>query len=328
MAPRSSAASASARAAMAPTGSASGGPPAGAKSTEREATGKAPNPSARAARPGPGPRCRPGRPGRAPGTRPGAGGRAGGGHRPEALAPPPPPARTGRWGHRARPQQVQARRHHLGQGGLPRVLQGCGAGVGGAHQHEETAAMGPAGGQEGLEGVQAQVGAHRERVGGEGGVGHQVGAGIGRCGAADVAPLGVGDHQQARGAGVGADGLEGGHAWGAQLLEEGNLGLDRRHPTGDGFDHLGPEAAHLGGGQDAKGRARQAVPPGLDHRGNTVQVRIQADGQGHVHAPAGLGQALSKGDHGATPRGPPRRGPPGPADPDASHNCRWSPVSG
>ena len=97
--------------------------------------------------------------------------------------------------------------------------------------------------------------------------------------------LGVEHHEQAALAGVLDDGVQGRHALGAELLEEGRLGFDDRHERGDDVDHLAGEAAE-GFGAGAGGFA--------EFCGKEVPARVDADHRGGAAIGDGLGEALAE----------------------------------
>ena len=113
------------------------------------------------------------------------------------------------------------------------VLEHASAGVRGLYQHEHPGRPADRCVDERLQAVVAQVRADRQGVGPPRTVPAQKTLGVGRGGRADVVPLAVQHHEQPFFAGVAHDLGQGGHSGRAKLLEEGRLGLDRRHPRGN-----------------------------------------------------------------------------------------------
>src|SRR6476469_332425 len=149
------------------------------------------------------------------------------------------------------------------------------AGVRGAGEHEQAGAV-AAGGQEGREGVAAHVRSHGQ------GVGHrplavpgvQPGLGVGGAGRADIAALGVDDHQQTGLACQLADPLERRDAVAAERLEERDLRLHRDGLAGHRVDHAGAEPLV------GPGPARAARPEAGDQLGRQLlDPGIEADAQ-------------------------------------------------
>ncbi len=132
----------------------------------------------------------------------------------------------------------------------------------------------PAGGDEGLERVAAEVGVDGERVGERlpALARLEVGVGVGAGGRADVAALAVDDHEQAGVARVGDDALEGGEPVAAEHLEEGELRLDRDDVRSDRVDDAAAEA------RGCLGRRRPAdVGVAAQLQREQVEPRVEAD---------------------------------------------------
>src|SRR5829696_8114235 len=133
---------------------------------------------------------------------------------------------------------------------------------------EDARSLAPAGGQERLQRVTAEVRVDGERVRESAHAGSwlQIGRDVGARGRADVAALAVGNHEQARGACVGADLLERPHAVRPERLEERELRLDRDRVRRDGVHDPAAEAADRGG---------RRVAAELDRK--QVEARVEPD---------------------------------------------------
>ena len=100
--------------------------------------------------------------------------------------------------------------------------------VGGQREHEQAGAVASRGLDERVERAEAEVGADRDRVGGQRRGRVEVGVGVGLAGRADVAALDVQEHQGAGRPGLGDHPLQHRDAAAAEPLEERRLRLDHR----------------------------------------------------------------------------------------------------
>jgi hypothetical protein len=156
---------------------------------------------------------------------------------------------------------------------------------------EEPGALAPAGPEERLERVAAEVGADGHRVR-ERRFALQIRGRVRARGGTDVAPLRVGDHQQPGRAGIGADLLERAHAVRAERLEERELRLDRDCVGRDGVDDAAAEARTRRGG---------AVTPLVGVAGELdrkqLGQRVEADHQLRALALDRLRQPITEEGH-------------------------------
>ena len=133
------------------------------------------------------------------------------------------------------------------------ILEVAAAGVRRAHEAEDACPVAPAGGEKGVDRVRAEVGVDRERVG-ERGLGTarlEEGGCVGTGGRADVASLGVRDHEQPGLGRVARDRLEREPTVAAERLEERHLWLHRDDVRRHGVDDPLAEPLHRPGGRRA-----------------------------------------------------------------------------
>ena len=163
------------------------------------------------------------------------------------------------------------------------VLDVGGPGVAGPDQGEDPGPGRGGGRDQRLEGIEPE-----QRVGGEG-VGAEPrdrapggrrladqGLGVGRGGDRHVAALAVGDHQQARLPGGGADLGEGCPAGGAEALEAGQLRLDRDAGGAGAVDQIATVSDDRGGGQIGGGAGVTRLHP-LPGQLGRIGVETEAD---------------------------------------------------
>ncbi len=164
-----------------------------------------------------------------------------------------------------------AREHTRGDGALclddARRLQACGLGVRGRGQDEHALARCLCELERALQRTEPEIGAERHRIRFERGAGPEPGLAVRLLGRADVAALGVGDHEDAGGARLGDDPFERLVAGGAETLEEGDLRLNDSGAVPGGLDHTETELAGA--------VSRIVETPALEH----PRVRVDADAE-------------------------------------------------
>ena len=119
--------------------------------------------------------------------------------------------------------------------------------VGGEREHEHAGAVRRRGVDQRLQRAEPEERARGHRVAGERGRRVEIGSGVRLRGGAEVATLGVHDHQGRRRAGVRDHRLQDCDAPAAEALEEGGVGLEDGHPTGERVDDPPGEASQAAG---------------------------------------------------------------------------------
>ncbi len=172
------------------------------------------------------------------------------------------------------------------------------------HQHEDAGLGTASARQERLDGVAAEVGVDRERVGVPPRLGSAIErtagerrVGVGGCRQRNVVAFAVQDRQEAEGTGLVQQALQHRHAGRAARLEERALRFDDGH---DRRDEVEDAAAELLVGR-GDGVERIGPVPGADGLRQRLPAWIEADAERGSLGALGVGEAIGKLGHFSNP---------------------------